>query len=140
MPQHRFRLSMAVVAAAAAALSGAAAVPAQAGNTVRPSTSSASPTSSMSLPSSERVASSGRILQPHSNVRSGPARSYRIVASTGSEWGSGVAKCYTRGEYVSSGGYGTNEWYLLNVDFGGVQYYGVWAWAGSVVAGGLPHC
>ncbi|MFJ2263670.1 hypothetical protein ACIOKD_36160 [Streptomyces sp. NPDC087844] len=138
MPQHRFRLSMAVVAGAAVALFGAAVVPAQARDTVRTSTST---TSSTSPPSSERVASSGRILQPHSNVRSGPGRSYRIVASTGSEWGSGVAKCYTRGEYVSSGGHGTNEWYLLNVDFGGVQYYGVWAWAGNVVAGGgLPHC
>ncbi|MFJ4617020.1 hypothetical protein [Streptomyces sp. NPDC088812] len=133
MSQRSFRLSTAVVAGAVVALFGAV-VPAQAVDAAQPSTSSTSSASST------RVAPSDRILQPHSNVRSGPARSYRIVANTGSEWGSGVAQCYVRGEYVSSGGWGSNEWYLLNVDFGGVQYYEVWAWAGNVVVGGLPHC
>ncbi|MGW1544687.1 SH3 domain-containing protein [Streptomyces sp. NPDC002309] len=78
------------------------------------------------------------ILQPNSNIRTGPGTSYRILGTSGPEGATGVVKCYGRGERVTAGGYTTDVWYQVTVHFPGHTYYFVWAWGGNVNVGADP--
>jgi hypothetical protein len=111
--------------------------------------SQANPGTVQSAPSASQAASrtvqSSSILQPNSNIRTGPGTSYRILNNSGQEETPGLAKCYVRGESVTVGGYTTDVWYQVTVYFSGHQYYGVWAWGGNVNVGsdpapGIPVC
>ncbi|WP_330289475.1 hypothetical protein [Streptomyces sp. NBC_00576] len=97
--------------------------------------SQAAPSTSQPAPSTVQSSS---ILQPNSNIRTGPGTSYRILNTSGPEGAPGVVKCYGRGERVTAGGYTTDVWYQVNVQFTGHSYYFVWAWGGNVNVGADP--
>lgn len=97
--------------------------------------SQAAPSASQSSPSTVQFSP---ILQPNSNIRTGPGTSYRILNTSGPEGADGVVKCYGRGERVTVGGYTTDVWYQVNVQFPGHSYYFVWAWGGNVNVGSDP--
>ncbi|WP_264932132.1 hypothetical protein [Streptomyces sp. A012304] len=95
----------------------------------------AAPGTSQPAPSTVQ---SSPILQPNSNIRTGPGRSYRIYDTSGPEGASGVVKCYARGERVTAGGYTTDVWYQVTVHLPRATYYFVWAWGGNVNVGADP--
>ncbi|MEJ8637742.1 MULTISPECIES: SH3 domain-containing protein [Streptomyces] len=97
--------------------------------------SQAAPSISQPAPSTVQASP---ILQPNSNIRTGPGTSYRILNTSGPEGATGVAKCYARGERVTAGGYTTDVWYQVTVHFPGHTYYFVWAWGGNVNVGADP--
>jgi hypothetical protein len=85
-------------------------------------------------------------VQANSNLRDAPNTSGRIWHTTTRETEGGV-ECYTRGQYVKVGNYGTNVWYygtVVDYDIG--QIFGdVWVWGGNVNVGadpapGIPGC
>ncbi|MFJ4617021.1 hypothetical protein [Streptomyces sp. NPDC088812] len=83
-------------------------------------------------------------LQTYSNVRSAPNTGGGVVVNTGSIrerfYLDGV--CYTRGQYIKSGGYGTDVWYHGSVhdsvDLTVGPYNNVWVWGGNVDIGRDP--
>ncbi|MFE9683245.1 hypothetical protein [Streptomyces sp. NPDC006285] len=81
---------------------------------------------------------SSPILQPNSNIRTGPGTSYRILNTSGPEGATGVVKCYARGERVTAGDYTTDVWYQVTVHLPGHTYSFVWAWGGNVNVGADP--
>ncbi|MFF3484021.1 hypothetical protein ACFYXC_12115 [Streptomyces sp. NPDC002701] len=81
---------------------------------------------------------SSPILQPNSNIRTGPGTSYRILNTSGPEGATGVVKCYARGERVTAGDYTTDVWYQVTVHLPGHTYHFVWAWGGNVNVGADP--
>ncbi|GAA2935014.1 hypothetical protein [Streptomyces enissocaesilis] len=85
-------------------------------------------------------------VQAHSNLRDAPNTSSRIWGTTTKVTEAGVA-CYTRGQYVKVGSYGTDVWYfgtVIDYDIGHI-YSNVWMWGGNVNVGadpapGIPGC
>jgi hypothetical protein len=85
-------------------------------------------------------------VQAHSNLRDAPNTRARIWGTTTKVTEAGV-ECYTRGQYVKVGNYGTDVWYLgtvIDYDIGHI-YSNVWMWGGNVNVGndpapGIPHC
>ncbi|MEU6229539.1 hypothetical protein [Streptomyces sp. NPDC047042] len=78
-------------------------------------------------------------VQPNSNLRSAPNTSSRIWGTTTKETEGGV-ECYTRGQYVKVGNYGTDVWYygtVIDYDIGHI-YNNVWMWGGNVNVGADP--
>ncbi|GFN00202.1 hypothetical protein Sfulv_50120 [Streptomyces fulvorobeus] len=85
-------------------------------------------------------------VQANSNLRDAPNTSSRIWGTTTKVTEAGIA-CYTRGQYVQVGSYGTNVWYygtVIDYDIGHI-YSNVWMWGGNVNVGadpapGIPGC
>ncbi|MFJ2263669.1 hypothetical protein ACIOKD_36155 [Streptomyces sp. NPDC087844] len=83
-------------------------------------------------------------LQTHSNVRPAPHTNSGTVVNTGAVkdrfYLDGV--CYSRGQYIKSGGYGTDVWYRGSVhdsvDLTTGPYNDVWVWGGNVDIGRDP--
>jgi hypothetical protein len=80
-------------------------------------------------------------VQAGSNIRAAATTNSRLVGTT--EFKSvGSISCYTYGQYVKVGNYGTDVWYFGNVfDDEGTQghaYIGVWVWGGNVNVGADP--
>lgn len=80
-------------------------------------------------------------VQAGSNLREGATTNSRLVGTT--EFKSkAFIKCYTRGQYVTVGNYGTDVWYLGYVDDYAAtpphSYYNVWVWGGNVNVGADP--
>ncbi|MFJ9741459.1 SH3 domain-containing protein [Streptomyces sp. NPDC101166] len=96
--------------------------------------SQAAPGAAPSAPSAVR---SSPLLQPNSNIRTGPGTSYEILYTSGPE-SFGKVLCHVRGERVTVGGYTTDVWYEVDVHFPGHSYYGAWAWGGNVNVGADP--
>lgn len=85
-------------------------------------------------------------VQAHSNLREQPNTSSYIWGTTTKVTEAGV-ECYTLGQYVKVGTYGTNVWYygtVIDYDIGHI-YSNVWMWGGNVNVGadpapGIPRC
>ncbi|MFF3350137.1 hypothetical protein [Streptomyces sp. NPDC002779] len=78
-------------------------------------------------------------VQANSNLRDAPNTSSRIWGTTTKVTEAGIA-CYTRGQYVTVGNYGTNVWYygtVIDYDIGHI-YSNVWMWGGNVNVGADP--
>lgn len=78
-------------------------------------------------------------VQPRSNLRDAPNTSSRIWYTTPKELEAGI-ECYTRGQYVKVGNYGTDVWYkgtVIDYDFGH-WFSNVWMWGGNVNVGADP--
>ncbi|MER5216678.1 hypothetical protein ABT063_40645 [Streptomyces sp. NPDC002838] len=99
---------------------------------------------------SAHAAEQGRdtTVQAGSNIRAGATTTSRYLGTTKSE-SVGAISCYTYGQYVRVGSYGTDVWYFGNVFDEGSNpphaYLNVWVWGGNVNVGadpapGIPRC
>ncbi|MFD3333059.1 hypothetical protein ACFWV1_10465 [Streptomyces sp. NPDC058700] len=87
-------------------------------------------------------------VQAGSNIRAAATTNSRLVGTT-EFLSTAYMECYTRGQYVRVGNYGTDVWYYGNVfddDATPAHSYGdVWVWGGNVNVGadpapGIPRC
>ncbi|GAA4889559.1 hypothetical protein ACFPM3_19230 [Streptomyces coeruleoprunus] len=87
-------------------------------------------------------------VEANSNIRAAATTNSRLVGTT-----KGVSEahvyCFTRGQYVKVGNYGTNVWYHVNVFDNAANpphaYLRVYVWGGNVNVGadpapGIPPC
>ncbi|SNX58338.1 hypothetical protein SAMN06272735_2828 [Streptomyces sp. TLI_55] len=80
-------------------------------------------------------------IQGGSNLREAATTNSGLVGTTTST-SKAFIRCYTRGQYVEAGGYGTDVWYFGYVDDYSAtpphSYYDVWVWGGNVNVGADP--
>ncbi|MFF3381134.1 hypothetical protein ACFYXF_50330 [Streptomyces sp. NPDC002680] len=80
-------------------------------------------------------------VQAHSNIREAATTNSRLVGTTQFE-SVAYIRCYTRGQYVKVGNYGTNVWYFGNAFDDDASpahaYLNVWMWGGNVNVGADP--
>ncbi len=80
-------------------------------------------------------------VQAGSNLREGATTNSGLIGTTKFK-SKAFIKCYTRGQYVTVGNYGTDVWYFGYVDDYAAtpphSYYNVWVWGGNVNVGADP--
>ncbi|MGW0719282.1 hypothetical protein ACWD3K_31710 [Streptomyces sp. NPDC002778] len=80
-------------------------------------------------------------VQAGSNIREAATTNSRLVGTT-EYLSTAYIHCYTRGQHVTVGNYGTNVWYYGNVfddDAAPAHFYkNVWLWGGNVNVGTDP--
>ncbi len=83
-------------------------------------------------------------VQANSNLRGGASSNSEYFGTTRVEAEAAIS-CFTYGQYVKVGNYGTDVWYQGNVFEPTHAYLHVWIWGGNVNVGadpapGIDHC